>query len=75
MEAYVMLRLMRFMIRKIVHHMVGHCDCCGGYRSLMYHDPELGNLCFGCNDHLMVADIELNLGGYGLCRPERRPQM
>ena len=27
---------MNIVIRKIVHHMVGHCDCCGGYRSLMY---------------------------------------
>jgi hypothetical protein len=60
---------MSFVIQKIVHHVVGHCDCCGGYRSLKYYDPELGNFCFGCQDHLMVADIELNFGGYRLSRP------
>ena len=60
---------MNIVIRKILHHIVGHCDCCGGYRSLMYDDPELGVFCFGCKDHLMVADIELNFGGYNLCRP------
>jgi hypothetical protein len=61
---------MNFVTRKIARHLVGHCDCCGGYRSLMYYDPELGNLCFRCNEHLMVADIELNFGGYSLCRPD-----
>ena len=61
---------MNFVTRKIDGHLVGHCDCCGGYRSLMYYDPEVGNLCFRCNEHLMVADIELNFGGYSLCRPQ-----
>jgi len=63
-------RTMYFVTRKIDGHLVGHCDCCSGYRSLMFYDPELGNLCFRCNEHLMVADIELNFGGYGLCRPQ-----
>jgi hypothetical protein len=62
-------RTMDFVTRKIAHHLVGHCDCCGGYRSLKYYDPELGNLCFRCHEHLVVADIELNFGGYSLCRP------
>ena len=56
-------------IEQIDHHMVGHCDCCDGYRALEYYDRELGYLCFRCIDHLMVADIELNHGGYTLCRP------
>jgi hypothetical protein len=64
-----LLRQMNPMIQQVDHHMVGHCDCCDGYRVLEYHDSELGYLCFRCIDHLMVADIELNHGGYTLCRP------
>jgi hypothetical protein len=60
---------MNSVIQHIDHHMVGHCDCCDGYRALEYYDSELGCLCFRCIDHLMVADIELNHGGYTLCRP------
>ena len=60
---------MNSVIQQINHHMVGHCDCCDGYRTLQYHDSELGYLCFRCLDHSMVADIELNHGGYTLCRP------
>jgi hypothetical protein len=60
---------MNFVIQQINHHMVGHCDCCDGYRSLEYFDSELGYLGLRCIDHLMVADIELNHGGYGLSRP------
>jgi hypothetical protein len=63
---------MNSVIQHIAHHMVGHCDCCDGYRALEYHDSELGCLCFSCIDHLMVADIELNHGGYTLCRPGTR---
>src|SRR6202035_4961941 len=33
---------MNFVIQRIAHHMVGHCDCCDGYRALQYHDSELG---------------------------------
>ena len=61
---------MKFVIQQIDHHMVGHCDCCDGYRALEYFDRKFGCLCFRCIDHLMVADIELNHGGYSLCRPE-----
>jgi hypothetical protein len=50
-------------IQQINRHMVSHCAC---YRALQYHDSELGYLCFGCLDHSMVADIELNHGGYTL---------
>jgi hypothetical protein len=57
-------------VRKVSHHLVGHCDCCGGYRRLGYYDAELGYLCFRCRDHALVADIELNVGGYELCRPK-----
>ena len=60
---------MNFVIQRIAHHMVGHCDCCDGYRALQCHDSELGFLCFRCFAHTMVADIELNHGGYTLCRP------
>ena len=60
---------MKSVIQQIDHHMVGHCDCCDGYRTLEYFDNELGCLCLRCIDHLMVADIELNHGGYALCRP------
>jgi hypothetical protein len=63
---------MNSVIQRIDHHMVGHCDCCDGYRTLEYHDSELGCLCFRCFDHSMVADIELNHGGYTLCRPGAR---
>jgi hypothetical protein len=52
--------------------LVGHCDCCDGYRSLKYEDQELGFLCLRCSEHSIVADIELNFGGYNLCRPERK---
>ena len=48
--------------------MVGHCDCCGGYRSLKYQDQELGFLCLKCGAHSVMADLELNNGGYDLCR-------
>jgi hypothetical protein len=61
---------MKSVIQQINHHMVGHCDCFGGYRTLGYFDNELGCLCLRCIDHLMVADIELNHGGYALCRPK-----
>jgi hypothetical protein len=64
---------MNFVIQQIDHHTVGHCDCCDGYRSLEYHDSELGYLCFRRIDHMMVADIELNHGGYTLCRPGVTP--
>ena len=57
-------------VRKVRHHLVGHCDCCGGYRTLGYHDAELGYLCLTCRDHALAADIELNVGGYGLGRPK-----
>jgi len=60
---------MNSVIQRVGHHMVGHCDCCDGYRSLEYYDSELGYLCFRCIDHSMVADIELNHGDYPLCRP------
>jgi hypothetical protein len=60
-------------IRKISYHLVGHCDCCDGYRTLKYQDEELGFLCLRCADHSMVADIELNCGGYNLCRPNSPP--
>jgi hypothetical protein len=60
---------MKSVIRQIAHHLVGHCDCCGGYRTLEYFDNELGCLCLRCIDHLMVADIELNYGGYALYPP------
>jgi hypothetical protein len=60
---------MNAVIQKVGHHLVGHCDCCEGYRWLSYHDQELGFLCLGCADHSVIADIELNWGGYDLCRP------
>jgi hypothetical protein len=57
-------------IRKISHYILGHCACCSSYRLLQYEDGELGNLCNQCAEHTMAADIELNFGGYDLCRPE-----
>jgi hypothetical protein len=57
-------------IHKIHHHLLGHCACCSSYRLLQYQDTELGNLCADCSEHTMSADIELNFGGYDLCRPE-----
>jgi hypothetical protein len=62
---------MSAVIKDVSHHLVGHCDCCDGYRSLKFQDQELGFLCVGCLDHSIVADIELNCGGYDLCRPKR----
>jgi hypothetical protein len=64
---------MNSVIQQIDHHMVGHCDCCQGYRALAYYDSEVGYLCLRCRDHLMVADIELNHGGYTFCRPGGKP--
>jgi hypothetical protein len=49
-------------VRKVRHHLVGHCDCGGDYR-------RLGYLCFSCRDHALVAEVELNVDGYELCRP------
>ncbi len=63
---------MSAVIQRISYHLVGHCDCCDGYRSLKYEDQELGFLCLRCSEHSIVADIELNFGGYNLCRPEPR---
>ena len=63
---------MNVVIRKLSHHLVGHCDCCDGYRALKYQDQELGYLCLSCADHSAAADIELNFGGYDLCRPKNR---
>jgi len=60
---------MSTVIQSIDYHLVGHCDCCDGYRSLKYRDQELGFLCLTCRDHSIIADIELNHGGYDLCRP------
>jgi hypothetical protein len=60
---------MNVVISKLSHHLVGHCDCCDGYRALKYQDQELGYLCVSCADHSAAADIELNFGGYDLCRP------
>jgi hypothetical protein len=60
---------MNAVIRKITYHLVGHCACCDGYRALKYQDREIGYLCLKCADHSAVADIELNFGGYDLCRP------
>lgn len=57
-------------IQKITYHLVDHCACCAGYRSLKYQDIELGYLCAECAEHAVVADIELNFGGYDLCRPQ-----
>ena len=57
-------------IEKIRHHLVGHCDCCGGYRALKYQDQEIGELCVECAHHSAIADIELNFGGYHLRRPQ-----
>jgi hypothetical protein len=57
-------------IHKISHHILGHCACCSSYRLLKYEDAELGNLCAECAEYTMAADIELNFGGYDLCRPE-----
>jgi hypothetical protein len=57
-------------IHKIRHHILGQCACCGSYRLLQCKDTELGNLCAECSEHTMSADIELNFGGYDLCRPE-----
>ncbi len=57
-------------IYKIRHHILGQCVCCSSYRLLHYQDTELGNLCAECSQHTMSADIELNFGGYDLCRPE-----
>jgi hypothetical protein len=57
-------------IHKISHHTLGQCACCGSYRLLQYQDTELGNLCADCSEHVVSADIELNFGGYTLCRPE-----
>lgn len=57
-------------IHKIGHHLLGHCACCNEYRLLAYQDAELGYLCNECAEHAMAADIELNFGGYDLCRPE-----
>jgi hypothetical protein len=57
-------------IEKIRHHLVGHCDCCGGYRALKYQDQEIGDLCVECANHSAIADIELNFGGYHLRRPQ-----
>jgi hypothetical protein len=57
-------------IHKISHHILGNCACCASYRLLKYQDDELGNLCSECAEHTMAADIELNFGGYDLCRPE-----
>ena len=57
-------------IQKIRHHILGQCACCSSYRLLQYQDTELGNLCAECFQHTVSADIELNFGGYDLCRPE-----
>ena len=61
---------MSVVITKIGHHLVGHCDCCGGYRTLKYQDEEIGELCVECANHSANADIELNFGGYHLRRPQ-----
>jgi hypothetical protein len=63
---------MKAVIQTISYHLVGHCDCSDGYRSLKYQDEELGFLCLKCADHSTVADIELNSGGHGLCRPGQK---
>jgi len=60
---------MDVIIKKISRHLVGHCDCCDGYRALKYQDQEIGYLCLACAEFSAVADIELNFGGYELCRP------
>ena len=65
------LEKMSTVIKKISYHLVGHCDYCDGYRCLEYEDQELGFLCLRCGAHSIVADIELNCGGYDLCRPSR----
>ena len=59
---------MSAVIKEISYHLVGHCD---DYRSLKFQDQELGVLCLGCLNHSMVADIELNCGGYDLCRSKQ----
>ena len=61
---------MNSVIQKISHHILGNCAYCASYRLLKYQDTELGNLCSDCAEHTMAADIELNFGGYDLCRPE-----
>jgi hypothetical protein len=61
--------LVNSVIHKIHHHVLGQCACCSSYRLLQYQDTELGNLCADCSEHTMSADIELNFGGYDLCRP------
>ncbi|MBV9272660.1 MAG: hypothetical protein JO333_02105 [Verrucomicrobia bacterium] len=60
---------MNTVIRSLDYHLMGHCDCCGGYRLLKYYDQELGFTCMSCGAHCVIADIELNFGGYDLCRP------
>jgi hypothetical protein len=57
-------------IHKINHHVLGHCACCSSRRLLEYQDAELGIICAECAEHVVSADIELNFGGYELCRPE-----
>jgi hypothetical protein len=61
---------MSAVIHEIRRHVVGHCDCCDGYRCLHYLDRELGLLCWGCGSASMAADDELNSGRYDLQRPK-----
>jgi hypothetical protein len=61
---------MSAVIHQIQRHVVGHCDCCDGYRCLHYLDREIGPLCWGCGSACLEADKELNCGRYQLQRPE-----
>jgi hypothetical protein len=61
---------MNAVIHELDRHVVGHCNCCDGYRCLHYFDRELGLLCWGCGSASIEADNELNCGRYELKRPE-----
>ena len=65
---------MKFTIRKIVHPYGRPLRLLWWLSiALLYHDPELGESpVLDVTSRLMVADIEFELGGYGLRRPERR---
>jgi hypothetical protein len=58
---------MSISITELILGRLGHCHLCGMYRTLGYHDREIGwDICCGCVEHVENADNFLNCASFQL---------